>query len=806
MTDERESRLLSAATLFLALYSLVLTLAPAVREHTWAVTYRYSHWIGFAVWAGGIFAAHRIAARQLPDRDPYLLPLAAMLSGWGLLTVWRLEPGLGLRQALWLAVSLAAFIGLAFAPRKLGYLRRYKYLLLGGGLALTALTLLLGTNPAGFGPRLWLGCCGFYLQPSEPLKLLLVVYLSAYLADRLPLKLRFFPMLAPTVFVTGLALLLLIVQRDLGTASIFILLYTAVLFLATDRRRVLVATAVALLLAGLTGFFFVDVIHARLESWINPWNDPSGRSYQVIQSLIAIANGGTPGRGPGIGNPTLVPVAHSDFIFSAIGEELGLAGSLALLAIFALLLARGLMASMRAPDRFRRYLAAGLTGYLGLQALVIIGGNLRLLPLTGVTLPFVSYGGSSLLTSFVAIALLSIISGQADQEPAPLESVRPYILIAGLLAAGILAAGLADAWWAVIRAPELLARTDNPRRAIADRFVPRGDILDRNNQPIDITRGSSGSLERFYSYPLLAPVSGYTHRVYGQAGLESSLDPYLRGMQGNPSSVILLDFLLYGTPPPGLNVRLSIDLGLQKESDDLLGDLKGAVVLLNAQTGEVLSMASHPTYDPNKLDQIGALLPKDEHALLLNRAAQGTYPLGTAGPAFSAASGHPDQPTEANLVELYQKLGFYSTPELRMPVASAMSNSDIQSLRVSPLQMAIAASALSNKGVRPVPRIALAVDTPQQGWVILPAVGQTRQAIAPELAEQTASQYTVHNGTYWQWTGLARAGGETDTWFLAGTLPNWKATPLGLAVLVEGNYPLSAQRIGQQLIQAAMSP
>ncbi len=314
--------------------------------------------------------------------------------------------------------------------------------MLGGGLALTALTLLLGTNPAGFGPRLWLGCCGFYLQPSEPLKLLLVVYLSAYLADRLPLKLRFFPMLAPTVFVTGLAILLLIVQRDLGTASIFILLYTAVLFLATNRRRVLVATAIALLLAGLTGFFFVDVIHARLESWINPWNDPSGGSYQIIQSLIAIANGGTPGRGPGIGNPTLVPVAHSDFIFSAIGEELGLAGSLALLAIFALLLSRGLIASMRAPDRFRRYLAAGLTGYLGLQALVIIGGNLRLLPLTGVTLPFVSYGGSSLLTSFVAVALLSIISDQADQEPAPLESVRPYILIAGMLAAGILAAGL----------------------------------------------------------------------------------------------------------------------------------------------------------------------------------------------------------------------------------------------------------------------------------------------------------------------------------------------------------------------------
>ncbi len=806
MIEEREGRLLSAAALFLFLYSLVLMLAPAVREHTWAAPLRVSHWIGFAVWLAGVYATRRLIARRQPDRDPYLLPLAATLSGWGLLTVWRLDTSLGLRQAVWLLVSLGALAAIAYAPPDLGWLRRYKYLLLGGGLLLTALTLLFGTNPGGAGPRLWLGCCGFYLQPSEPLKLLLVVYLSAYLADQVPLRLRFFPMLVPTILAIGLALLLLVVQRDLGTASIFILLYTAVLFMATNRRRVLIASAVALAVAGLTGFFFIDVVHARLESWINPWNDPSGRSYQVIQSLLAIANGGILGRGPGIGNPSLVPVAHSDFVFSAIGEETGLLGTVAVLVIFGLILARGFLASLRAKDRFQRLLAIGVTCYLGLQALVIIGGNLRLLPLTGVTLPFVSYGGSSLLTSFIAVALIAVISNRADQESAPGPALRPYYVLAALAGTGILAAGMADIWWSVARSPELLARTDNPRRSIADRYVARGALLDRNNQPIDHTSGTSGSFARVYSYPPLAPITGYIHPVFGQAGLEASLDGYLRGTQGNPGSLILWDGILYGMPPPGLDVRLSIDLDIQRRSDELMADYKGAVVLLNAQTGEVLAMASHPGYDPNKLDEIGPMLATDKDAPLLNRAAQGTYPVGTAISAFTPIMGLPDHPADNELALLYRSLGFYTTPEMRMPVAAASADSEVRNLRVSPVQMVRAAAALSNGGELPMPRITLAVDTPVQGWVILPALGSPEMALPGSGAEQTAIRLAVQNGTYWQWGGLAQAGTAKDTWFIAGTLPNWKGTPLALAVLIEGDVPLAAERIGQSIMQAAIKP
>jgi cell division protein FtsW (lipid II flippase) len=804
MTDQREGRLLNVAAIFLFLYSVILTLSPAVRERTWNVSYRFSHWIGFAIWLVLISITHRINSRQLPDRDPYLFPLTALLSGWGMLTIWRLDSGFGLRQAIWLGVSIAAYIGIIFAKKNLDFLQHYKYILLTSGLILTALTLLLGTNPEGVGPRLWLGCCGFYLQPSEPLKLLLVIYLAAYLADRLPLQQRIFPLIIPTIIVTGLALLLLIVQRDLGTASIMISLYTVILYLATDKRRVLLATAASLALTGLIGYFFIDIVHIRLDAWLNPWNDPSGHSYQIIQSLLAVANGGTLGRGPGLGSPGLVPVAHSDFIFSAIAEEFGLAGTLGLLAIFGLIFARGLITSLRASDKFRRLLTAGLTAYLGIQTLLIIGGNLRILPLTGVTLPFVSYGGSSLLTSYIAIGLILIISDQSDEiEPVPLDSPQSHFILASLLGLGLIAAAFTASWWAVIRNTDLLNRTDNPRRAIADRYVLRGQLLDRNSQPIDTTTGNSGSYKRQYLYPELASITGYIEPTYGQAGLEASLDDYLRGLQGNPGSSIWWNHLIYGTPPPGLDVRLSLDLELQEKTDRLLGAYKGAVVLMNAQTGEILVMASHPTFDPNKLNEIGSALAQDKNAPLVNRAAQGLYPPGNAVQPLLSTLGSVNGLNDQQIENLFEQLGFYTAPQLRMQVAPVSAKNDLQNLRISPLQMAIAASAFSNAGIRPTPRIALAVNTPQQGWVILPAIGESQQIFSAQAAAASVKNFSTQDQPFWEWSGSSGSDKEVFTWYLSGTVPNWQGTPLTIVVLLEGAYPATAQLIGQQVIQFA---
>ena len=200
-------------------------------------------------------------------------------------------------------------------PTTLEFLRKYKYILLSSGLLLTALTLIFGTNPNGYGPRLWLGCCGLYFQPSEPLKLLLVAYLAAYLADRLPINLNAFPLIYPTFLLSGIAILLLLFQRDLGTASIFIALYTIIIYLATGRRRTILISAVILGFMAIAGYYLVDIIRLRIDPWINPWNDPGGGSYQIIQSILAIANGGLNGRGPGLGSPAPCPGGDLRFYF-----------------------------------------------------------------------------------------------------------------------------------------------------------------------------------------------------------------------------------------------------------------------------------------------------------------------------------------------------------------------------------------------------------------------------------------------------------------------------------------------------------
>lgn len=804
MSNQTQSRLLQWAALFLFLQSVILTLSPAVRERTWDVDYRLSHWLGFFIWGLFTFFAHRALIKLLPERDPYIFPAAALLSGWGLLTIWRLDESFGIRQTTWLGISIVALTLAARYLKHLSFLKNYKYLFLSGGLLITALTLAFGTNPLGIGPRLWLGIGGIYFQPSEPLKILLVIYLAAYLADRPHIRLSSLPLLIPTLTVTGLALLLLIVQRDLGTASIFIFIFTIFLFIATGRRRILIGTGLFLLIVLLIGYYSIDIIHIRVVGWLNPWDDPTGNSYQIIQSLLAVANGGTLGRGLGIGSPLLVPVAISDFIFAAIAEETGLFGTLGMIAIIWLILARGLIIALRAPDNFRRYLAAGIVTYLGVQSLLIIGGNLRLVPLTGVTLPFVSYGGSSLLTSFIALYLLLAISNLEDEEPAPLKSPVTYNILAGIFALGLAACALTGSWWALVRGDDLLTRTDNARRAIADRYVLRGEIVDKNNQPINITTGRSGSYIREYLYPDLAPISGYTNPIYGQAGLEASLDRYLRGLQGNPTSLILWNQLIYGTPPPGLDVRLSLDLTLQKTADTLLGNHRGAIILINSETGEILSIASHPTYNPNNLNEEGDTLSRDINSPLLNRATQGLYPVGDVLlPLIQAHFGEVSF-TNSDLLTFYDQLGIFRSPLIAMPVAVNNATDELEDVRASPLQIAIMAAALNNQGVIPAPRIATAVNTREQGWVVLPVLDEAREAFQASAAEEAALSFVKEGKPYWSHTGQGIINKTTVTWLIAGTPPAWQGAPLTLVIALEENNRRLVEQIGDRLFNAVL--
>ena len=800
-----QSRLLFIAGIFLLLQTIIITVAPAVRARSWDADLHFSQWIALGLWALFVARADYDISRKLPDADPYLFPAAALISGWGVLTIWRLDPEFGARQAMWLGVSIGLF-ALGTRLPSLSFLARYKYSWLTCGLLLLALTLIFGTNPSGSGPRLWLGYDELYLQPSEPLKLLLVAFLAAYLADKFPVRLRTIHLLYPTIILSGIVILLLVVQRDFGTAAIFTALYTFILYFTTGRKRVLFIALILLSLVSLTGYKFVGIVQSRMDSWLNPWADPSESSYQIVQAVIAIANGGIIGTGPGLGSPDSIPVAISDMIYAAIAEETGLFGTLALLAIIGLILARGLRAAIRAPDLFRRILAAGITAYFGIQTILIVGGNIRLLPLTGVTLPFVSYGGSSLLTSFTALLILMHISNHLDLDPAPLPRPQPYLALGIFLLLGLLACALTTGWWSVLRGPDLLTRADNRRRLIEESYVPRGSLVDTTSRAINITTGEIGSYSREYKYVDLAPITGYTNVRYGQAGLEAALDDYLRGLEGNPTSLIVWHNLLYGMDPTGLDVRLSIDLHLQSRADEMMIGQRGAVVLLNAQSGEILVMASHPTFNPNHLSESGSTLLTDPDKPLINRATLGQYPTGSIMQPFFDAISIDTSAGNINLNRVYDTFGFYVPPQIQLPVAPIPSGAAAVPQRVSPLQMALAAAALSNHGVIPAPRIAMAVKNPSQGWLPLPALGSPMVAIQAPAADAAVLPYLIEDQMYWKHTGLAQEDESSFTWFVGGTAPNRLAAPLALVVVLEEADPRLAERIGKELLLDAMNP
>jgi len=379
-----------------------------------------------------------VLAWRLPAHDPLFLPLAVLLCGWGLIEVARLQEAFLARQVIWVSAGLILLLLAAALPYRWYWLSRYRYLWLFSGLGLLLLTIVWGVNPLGVGDRLWLSVGRlFYFQPSELLKVLLVIFLASYLAEKRelltltrmrvgPLRLPPLPYLVPLLAMWGLALLLLVWQQDLGAALLFFGVFLSILYVATGSRLYVLAGLGMLVFVALAGYAFIDRVRLRGVIWLDPWSDAQGSGYQIVQALLAFASGGLFGSGVGQGYPTpWIPVAHTDFVLAAVGEEWGILGALGLLLALLILVARGLRAAMRAAMRaeapgaaagaapaaqgqssFVSLLAVGLSAMLGWQTLIIVGGALKLIPLTGITLPFVSYGGSSMLVSCLMVGLL----------------------------------------------------------------------------------------------------------------------------------------------------------------------------------------------------------------------------------------------------------------------------------------------------------------------------------------------------------------------------------------------------------------
>lgn len=386
--------------------------------------------------------AHIIVRRFAPQGDPLILPIVAILNGLGLAMVYRLSPtDLGSNQTIWILIGVVAFVLTLVFVRDSNVLSHYKYIFAFAGVLL----LLLPLSPFGStinGARLWVGAGSYSFQPGELAKLCFVIFFAAYIAERKEL-LSYAPKrmlgmhvpdlkhFGPLLLMWGLSLVVMFYETDLGSSMLFFSIFVVMLYVGTGRGVYLALGAVLFAAGAMIGYLVFAHVQVRFNIWLHTF-DPKlvhGDAYQLAQGQFSLATGGLFGTGLGQGEPYLTPAAATDFLFNSLGEELGLVGTSAVLVCFVLFIGKGLRISLRQRNDFGQLLALGLTAILGLQTFIILAGVTRLLPLTGITLPFMSYGGSSMVSNFILIAILIRLSHERTSFRAPAETSE--ILIGG---------------------------------------------------------------------------------------------------------------------------------------------------------------------------------------------------------------------------------------------------------------------------------------------------------------------------------------------------------------------------------------
>jgi peptidoglycan glycosyltransferase len=371
-------------------------------------------------------SAHVAVRRLAPSADGMLLPLAALLNGIGYVFIARLDHDLAALQSMWTAVGVLAFVATLLVVRRARDLERYRYTLALLGVGLLMLPLVPGIGENINGSRIWVRVAGASFQPGELAKIVLAVFFASYLVDKQALlsqTRRFvglmlphlnFKHLGPLLLAWAVSLVVMLAEKDLGSSLLFFALFVTMLWVATARGAYLVMGGLLFGAGSLMAWETFAHVEDRVRIWLDPWTRPDG--FQLVQSMFAFAAGGLAGTGLSLGNPQRIPVVTTDFIFAAIGEELGLFGTTAVIAAILLMVGAGLRIALRADSPFEKLLAVGLTTILGVQSFIIIGGVVRVVPLTGVTLPFVSYGGSSLVANYILLALLLRISSDSAER------------------------------------------------------------------------------------------------------------------------------------------------------------------------------------------------------------------------------------------------------------------------------------------------------------------------------------------------------------------------------------------------------
>lgn len=607
----------------------------------------------------GIFIAFLIAhlaIRKLaPGADPALLPLSFALSGIGIAFVTRLAPELAMRQVMWLFFGVVCMLLVLIFLKNLDRIANYKYTLMIVGFLLLLSPLLPVVGQEIYGSRIWLNIAGISFQPGEIAKILIVLFLAGYLAQNRemlsifthrigPFKIPDLATLVPLLVMWVISLLIVIFEKDLGSALVVFFVFITMLYVATGKKTYLIIGFVLIAIGGVAAFLLFDHVQIRVDTWLDPFKDATGDGYQLVQAIFSIADGGLFGVGIGNGMSNQIPIVESDFIFAAIAEETGLLGAAGLLLLYLCFAIRGLVTAARAKSDVSSFIAVGLTASIILQAFIIVGGVTRLIPLTGLTLPFVSQGGSSLLASFIAIGFLlrcgdqstglgtEMISGTGTLSS---ESVLGRVSLGKRLTKTMIAFSVLFALLVanltlimVVQANDYKNMPSNNHTLAREARTERGTISTYDNVVLaQSVLQDDGTYKRVYpSGTLAAHVVGYASEAYGTAGIEASYNDTLKGQRNYASWVDVVNAATdAGTP--GNDVKLTINSTIQQAAEQALDGFNGACVVIDPETGAVLALASSPSYNASDIESI--LSSGSDSSALYNRATQALYSPGS---------------------------------------------------------------------------------------------------------------------------------------------------------------------------------
>ena len=647
------------------------------------------------------FTAAHIAARIFaPGADPAILPVVFLLSGIGITFVTRLAPSLAMSQLIILFASIALMIITLALVKNLDIVKRYKYTFGAIGILLLILPMFIGTEI--YGSKLWIRIGSFTIQPGEFAKIFIVLFLAGYLSENrellsisshsiLGFKVPRLRLLTPLFLVWGVCLLVVVFERDLGSALLFYTIFLMMLYAATGRVSYVVIGFFLLGVGAVGAYHFLSHVQVRFQVWLNPFADAQNKGYQIVQSLYSLADGGLFGVGVGKGLAKLIPIVESDFIFSAIGEEMGLLGGAAVLLGFMLFAVRGLTTAARAKSDLAAFTATGLTAAISFQAFLIVGGVTKLIPLTGVTLPFMSQGGSSLLASFIIVALLmragdeatgrsvelagtgistalpdSAVAGTssskngtrfftggtgatAGSHARPNSRMRRRLLdtpesgVLGRVAlakrltvtvfvfTGLFAILIGNLTYVqVFQAKNIQNMSSNNHTIMRAAYVKRGSIITSDGVTLaESVQNADGTYSR--SYPngnLAAHTVGYYSTQYGSTGIEASMNETLTGSRDYSSWKNAVNSLA-GITQPGNTVKLTINSSIQQAAEQALAGKKGAIVVLDPRTGAVLAKASAPSYDNSNIDELMGENSNAAEGSLVDRTTQSLYTPGS---------------------------------------------------------------------------------------------------------------------------------------------------------------------------------